>query len=143
VSQVLEQLQRHRRSTFSRVGIYDIYFQPQGKYLAYTRDANGNGLFNSTFMRSARVIQLCFRWEVEKHRTSVVQRWRQNSLQFESCRCRRRKPSLLNPLDPKTDRLLESLPVAILKLTTGRQDDKNGGVLRFHSNTASSHGWLM
>src|SRR5258708_1455023 len=26
-------------------GIYDIYFQPQGRYLAYTRDANGNEAF--------------------------------------------------------------------------------------------------
>ncbi len=26
-------------------GIYDIYFQPQGKYLAYTRDANGDESF--------------------------------------------------------------------------------------------------
>jgi Tol biopolymer transport system component len=26
-------------------GIYDVYFQPQGKYLAYTRDAEGNETF--------------------------------------------------------------------------------------------------
>src|SRR5438132_13985083 len=27
-------------------GIYDIYFQPQGKYLVYTRDAAGNEIFH-------------------------------------------------------------------------------------------------
>jgi hypothetical protein len=29
-------------------GIYDVYFQPQEKYLAYTRDAGGNESFSST-----------------------------------------------------------------------------------------------
>lgn len=27
-------------------GVYDLYIQPQGKYLAYTRDTNGNESFN-------------------------------------------------------------------------------------------------
>lgn len=41
-------------------GIYDIYVQPQGKYLAYTRDANGNESF-----------QLCL-YEIDNGKTTLL-----------------------------------------------------------------------
>ncbi len=124
-------------------GIYDIYFQPQGKYLAYTRDANGNEAFqlylyeigagNSTLLSDGK-----------SRNTEPVWSKAGDKIVYSST------PSggtgvnlrLLSPLDPKTDRLLEKSSGSYLKAYDWSPDDKAIVYCDFTSNTASSL-WLI
>jgi len=123
-------------------GIYDIYFQPQGKYLAYTRDANGNESFQLYLYEiGARNTTLL---SVGKSRnTEPVWSNAGDRIVYSSSPAGTEGVNLrlLNPFDPKTDRLLEKSSGTYLKAYDWSPDDKTVVYCDFSSNTASSL-WL-
>src|SRR6266542_80901 len=88
-------------------GIYDVYFQPQGKYLAYTRDENGNESFQlySYEIGAGKTTLLS---DGKSRNTEPVWSNAGNNIVYSS------SPSgasgvnlrLLNPFESKTDHLL-------------------------------------
>jgi dipeptidyl aminopeptidase/acylaminoacyl peptidase len=124
-------------------GIYDLYFQPQGKYLAYTRDANGNESFqlylyeisahNSTLLSDGTSRNTEPVWTNDGDR--IVYSSSPSGAEGVNLR-------LLDPFDPKTDRLLEKSSGSYLKAYDWSPDDKSVVYCDFSSNTASSL-WLV
>ncbi len=124
-------------------GIYDVYFQPQGKYLAYTRDANGNESFqlylyeisgrNSTLLSDGKSRNTEPVWSNTGDR--IVYSSSPSGAEGVDLR-------VLNPFDPKTDRLLEKSSGSYLKAYDWSPDDKSVVYCDFSSNTASSL-WLV
>jgi len=123
-------------------GIYDIYFQPQGKYLAYTRDANGNEAFQ-LYLYDINAGSATLLSDGKSRNTEPVWSHAGDRIVYSS------SPSgaegvnlrLLNPLEPKTDRLLEKSSGSYLKAYDWSPDDKSVVYCDFTSNTASSL-WL-
>ena len=124
-------------------GIYDLYFQPQGKYLAYTRDANGNESFQ------------LYLYEISAHNSTLLSDGTSRNTEPVWSNAGDRivyssSPSgaegvnlrLLNPFDPKTDRLLKKSSGSYLKAYDWSPDDKSAVYCDFSSNTASSL-WLV
>lgn len=124
-------------------GIYDVYFQPQGKYLAYTRDVNGNESFQLYLYEiSARNTTLLS--DGKSRNTEPAWSNAGDKIVYSS------SPSgsegvnlrLLNPFDPKTDRLLEKSSGSYLKAYDWSPDDKSVVFCDFSSNTTSTL-WLI
>ncbi len=124
-------------------GIYDIYIQPQGKYLAYTRDLNGDESFN------------LYLFDLVAHKSTLLSDGKTRSTEpvwsnagdkivYSS------SPSggkgvnlrLLNPFDPKTDHPLAQSSSGYFKAYDWSPDDKRIVFCDFSSNTASSL-WLI
>lgn len=124
-------------------GIYDVYFQPQGKYLAYTRDANGNESFQ-LYLYEIRGGSSTLLSDGKSRNTEPVWSNAGDRIVYSST------PSgaegvnlrLLNPFDPKTDRLLEKSSGSYLKAYDWSPDDKGIVYCDFTSNTASTL-WLI
>jgi dipeptidyl aminopeptidase/acylaminoacyl peptidase len=124
-------------------GIYDVYFQPQGKYLAYTRDESGNESFQ------------LYSYEIDARKTTLLSDGKSRNTEpvwsnagdkivYSST------PSggsgvnlrLLNPFEPKTDHLLAPSSGSYLKAYDWSPDDKQIVYCDFTSNTASTL-WLI
>src|SRR6266536_3139079 len=124
-------------------GIYDIYFQPQGKYLAYTRDESGNESFQLySYEIGARKTTLLS--DGKSRNTEPVWSNAGDKIVYSST------PSggsgvnlrLLNPFEPKTDHLLALSSGSYLKAYDWSPDDKQIVYCDFTSNTASAL-WLI
>ena len=142
MSQALEQLPETSAIYIQSSGIYDIYFQPQGKYLAYTRDANGNESFQLYLYEiSARNSTLLS--DGKSRNTEPVWSNAGDKIVYSSSPAGAEGVNLrlLNPFDPKTDRLLEKSSGSYLKAYDWSPDDKTVVFCDFSSNTASSL-WL-
>lgn len=124
-------------------GIYDIYFQPQAKYLAYTRDANGDESFQ------------LYLYEIGPGKTTLLSDGRSRNTEpvwsnagdkivYSSSPTGSAGVSLrlLNPFEPKTDRLLAQTSGTYLKAYDWSPDDKQIVYCDFSSNTASTL-WLI
>ncbi len=124
-------------------GIYDFYTQPQGKYLAYTRDANGNELFQ------------LYLYEIENGKTTLLSDGKSRNTEpvwsnagdkivYSSSPAGTSGVSLrvLNPFDPKTDRLLAQSSGTYFKAYDWSPDDKQIVFCDFISNTVSTL-WLV
>jgi dipeptidyl aminopeptidase/acylaminoacyl peptidase len=124
-------------------GIYDIYFQPQNKYLAYTRDANGNESFQ-LYLYEISSSSTTLLSDGKSRNTEPVWSNAGDKIVYSS------SPSgaqgvnlrLLDPFDPKTDRLLEKSSGGYLKAYAWSPDDQSVVYCDFSSNTASSL-WLI
>jgi dipeptidyl aminopeptidase/acylaminoacyl peptidase len=124
-------------------GIYDVYFQPQYKYLAYTKDTDGNENFQ------------LYLYEIDGG----------NSKQLSDGKSRNTEPvwsnagaqivyssspsgsvgvnlRVLNPFDAKTDRLLVQSSGSYLKAYGWSPDDKQVVFCDFVSNTTSTL-WMI
>jgi dipeptidyl aminopeptidase/acylaminoacyl peptidase len=124
-------------------GIYDLYFQPQNRYLAYTRDANGDEAFQ------------LYLYEIEGRRSTLLSDGKSrntepvwshagNQIVYSSSPAGAEGVGLrlLNPFEPKSDRLLEKSSGSYLKAYDWSPDDKTIVYCDFSSNTASSL-WLI
>jgi dipeptidyl aminopeptidase/acylaminoacyl peptidase len=123
-------------------GIYDIYFQPQGKYLAYTRDANGNESFQ-LYLYEINARNSTLLSDGKSRNTEPVWSNAGDKIVYSSSPAGAEGVNLrlLNPIDPKTDRLLEKSSGSYLKAYDWSPDDKTVVYCDFSSNTASSL-WL-
>src|SRR5574341_1136523 len=124
-------------------GIYDIYFQPQAKYLAYTRDANGDESFQ------------LYLYEIGQRKTTLLSDGKSRNTEpvwsnggdrivYSSSPTGSSGVSLrlLNALDSKTDHLLAQSSGNYFKAYDWSPDDKQVVYCDFSSNTASTL-WLI
>lgn len=124
-------------------GIFDIYFQPQGKYLAYTRDESGSESFQlySYEIGAGKSTLLS---DGKSRNTEPVWSNAGEKIVYSST------PSgtsgvnlrLINPFDPKTDHLLAQSSGTYFKAYDWSPDDKQVIFCDFASNTASTL-WLV
>jgi dipeptidyl aminopeptidase/acylaminoacyl peptidase len=124
-------------------GIYDIYFQPQDRYLAYTRDANGNETFQLYLydIATRASTQLS---DGKSRNTEPVWSKAGNKIVYSSTPTGESGVSLrlVNPSDPKSDRLLVRSTGGYLKAFDWSPDDRQIVFCDFTANTASSL-WLV
>lgn len=120
-------------------GIYDIYFQPQGKYLAYTRDANGNESFQ-LYLYEINARNSTLLSDGKSRNTEPVWSNAGDKIVYSSSPAGAEGVNLrlLNPSDPKTDRLLEKSSGSYLKAYDWSPDDKSIAYCDFGSNTTST-----
>jgi dipeptidyl aminopeptidase/acylaminoacyl peptidase len=123
-------------------GIYDIYFQPQGEYVAYTRDANGNESFQ-LYLYKISDRQSTLLSDGKSRNTEPVWSNAGNKIVYSSSPLGTEGVNLrvLNPSDPQTDRLLEKSSGSYLKAYDWSPDDKTIVYCDFTSNTTSTL-WL-
>jgi dipeptidyl aminopeptidase/acylaminoacyl peptidase len=124
-------------------GIYDFYFQPQNKYLAYTRDANGNEQFQ-LYLYEIAGRKSTLLSDGKSRNTEPVWSNQGDKIVYSST-----PPAgvgvslrLINPLDPKTDRLLVQSSGSYLKAYDWSPDDKHVVYCGFTANTTSTL-WLV
>src|ERR1043165_4596387 len=120
-------------------GIYDVYFQPQYKYLAYTKDTDGNENFQLYLYEidGGNSKQLS---DGKSRNTEPVWSNAGDQIVYSS------SPSgsvgvnlrVLNPFDPKSDRLLVESSGSYLKAYGWSPDDKQVVFCDFLSNTTST-----
>lgn len=124
-------------------GIYDIYFQPQDKYLAYTRDTEGNETFQLYLydVNSGESKQLS---DGKSRNTEPVWSNDGNQIVYSSTPLGADGVNLraLNPFEPKTDRLLVQSSGTYLKAFAWSPDDKQVVFCDFVSNTTGTL-WLV
>ncbi len=124
-------------------GIYDIYIQPQGKYLAYTRDANGDESFQLYLYeigsRNSSLLS-----DGKGRNTEPVWSNAGDKIVYSSSPAGTQGVSLrlLNAFDKKTDRLLTQSSGSYFKAYDWSPDDKQIVFCDFTSNTASTL-WLV
>src|ERR1051326_2270194 len=120
-------------------GIYDVYFQPQGKYLAYTRDAGGNETFQLYLYQIGRV-QSTQLSDGKSRNTEPVWSNAGDKIVYSSSPSGTEGVNLrvLNPFDTKTDRLLAKSSGSYLKAYDWSPDDKSIVYCDFTSNTTST-----
>lgn len=124
-------------------GIYDIYFQPQGKYLAYTRDANGNEQFQ-LYLYEIDSRKPTLLSDEKSRNTEPVWSNSGDKIVYSSNPAGAEGVDLrvINPFDRKTDRLLVKSSGTYLKVYDWSPDDKSIIYCDFTSNTTSSL-WLV
>lgn len=124
-------------------GIYDIYFQPQGKYLAYTRDAAGNEVFD------------LYLYDISAGKANLLSDGKLRSTEPVWCNAGDKivyssTPAsgigvnlrVLDRLDPKADRLLVQSSGTYLKAYDWSTEDKQIVYCDFSSNTTATL-WLV
>lgn len=124
-------------------GIYDVYFQPQTKYLAYTRDANGDETFqlNLYEITTGKTTVLS---DGKSRNTEPVWSNAGDKIVYSSTPTGSSGVNLrlINPADPKTDHLLAQSSGTYFKAYDWSPDDKQIVYCDFSSNTASTL-WLI
>jgi dipeptidyl aminopeptidase/acylaminoacyl peptidase len=124
-------------------GIYDLYFQPQGKYLAYTRDTNGNESFQLYLYEIGAHISTLLS-DGKSRNTEPVWSNAGDKIAYSSTPSGASGVSLrlLNPFEPKSDHLLAQSSGSYFKAYDWSPDDKQVVYCDFTSNTASTL-WLI
>src|ERR1044072_4196216 len=124
-------------------GIYDVYFQPQYKYLAYTKDTDGNETFQLYLyeINGGDSKQLS---DGKSRNTEPVWSNAGDQIVYSSSPLGADGVSLrvLNPFQPKTDRLLVQSSGSYLKAFAWSPDDKQVVFCDFLSNTTITL-WLI
>jgi dipeptidyl aminopeptidase/acylaminoacyl peptidase len=124
-------------------GIYDLYYQPQGKYIAYTRDSDGNEAFQlylyNTESRASTLLS-----DGKSRNTEPVWSRSGERLIYSSTPTGGQGVNLriINPFEPKSDRLLVQTTGGYLKAYDWSPDNKQAVYCDFTSNTVSSL-WMV
>jgi len=124
-------------------GIYDLYFQPQAKFLVYNQDSNGDEAFQM------------YLYDIEKRSSTLFTDGKSRSTEPVWSNSGERivysssPPAgngvslhLVNPFDPKSDRLLVQSTGNYLKAYDWSPDDENVAYCEFIANTISKL-WLI
>lgn len=124
-------------------GIYDVYFQPQGKYIAYTRDSNGNEAFQ-LYLYNVQSGDSSLLSDGKSRNTEPVWSPSSEMIIYSSSPSGAQGVSLrfINPFDPKSDRLLVQTTGGYLKAYDWSPDNKQATYCDFTSNTVSSL-WIV
>ena len=124
-------------------GIYDVYIQPQAKYLAYTRDANGDESFQ-LYLYEIDTRKSTLLSDGKSRNTEPVWSNAGDKIAYSSSPTGTQGVNLrmLNPFDAKTDHLLAQSSGSYFKAYDWSPDDKQVVFCDFSSNTASSL-WLL
>jgi dipeptidyl aminopeptidase/acylaminoacyl peptidase len=124
-------------------GIYDLYFQPQAKYLVYNRDSNGDEAFQM------------YLYDIEKRSSTLFTDGKSRSTEPVWSNSGERivysssppggngvSLHLVNPFDPKSNRLLVQSTGNYLKAYDWSPDDEQVAYCEFIANTISKL-WLI
>jgi dipeptidyl aminopeptidase/acylaminoacyl peptidase len=124
-------------------GIYDLYFQPQGKYLAYTRDVNGDESFN-LYLYEVGTRKTTLLSDGKSRSTEPVWSNKGDKIAYSSAPSGGHGVSLrlLNSLNPATDQLLAQSSGSYFKAYDWSPDDKQIVFCDFSSNTSSTL-WMI
>jgi len=124
-------------------GIYDVYFQPQGKYLAYTRDNGGNETFQLYLYQIGRV-QSTMLSDGKSRNTEPVWSNAGDWIVYSSTPIGDSGVNLrlIDPFKPDSDRLIAKSSGSYFKAYDWSRDDKQIVFCDFTSNTASTL-WLL
>lgn len=124
-------------------GVYDLYYQPQAKYLVYNRDSNGDEAFQMYLydLESRKSTQIT---EGKSRNTEPVWSNSGNAIVYSSSPVNGHGVSLyvINPFDPKSNRLLLQSTGTYLKAYDWSPDDRQIVFCDFVSNQASRL-WLI
>ena len=124
-------------------GVYDVYFQPQGKYLIYNKDAGGNETFQfflyDIATRESKPIT-----DAKSRATEPVWSNAGNRIIYSSSPPGGKGVdlSLINPFEPQSNRLLAQGQGNYLKIYDWSPDDRKAVFCDFASNTVSTL-WLI
>ena len=120
-------------------GVYDVYFQPQGKYLAYTRDTGGNETFQLYLYQIGRV-QSTMLSDGKSRNTEPVWSNGGDKIVYSSTPLGDSGVNLrlIDPFNPTSDRLIAKSPGSYFKAYDWSPDDKQIVFCDFTSNTAST-----
>jgi len=120
-------------------GIYDVYFQPQGKYLAYTRDTGGNETFQLDLYDVARGQSMTLSDDKSRN-TEPVWSNAGDKIVYSSTPVGDSGVSLrlIDPFKPTTDRLIAKSSGSYFKAYDWSPGDKEIVFCDFTSNTAST-----
>lgn len=124
-------------------GIYDVYYQPQGKYISYTRDNDGNETFQ-LYLYSIESRTTTLLSDGKSRNTEPVWSNSGESIIYSSSPTGAQGVSLriINPFEPKSDRLLLQSAGGYLKAYDWSPDNKQAVYCDFTSNTTSTL-WLI
>lgn len=124
-------------------GVYDLYYQPQRKYLVYNRDTNGNEQFQMYLfdIETGKTAQLT---DGTSRNTEPVWSNAGDRIIFSSSPAGGKGVSLsvINPLDSKTNRLLVQSSGTYFKAYDWSPDDRLAVFIEYMSNTTSAL-WLV
>lgn len=120
-------------------GIYDFYMQPQGKYLAYTRDANGDESFQ-LYLHEIVLNKSTLLSDGKSRNTEPVWSKAGDRIVYSSTPTGGLGVNLriLDPFDPTTDSLLAQSSGSYLKAYDWSPNDKQVVYCDFTSNTTST-----
>ncbi len=123
--------------------VYDLYFQPQSNYLIYNRDTDGDENFQM------------YLYDIMKRKGTILSEGRSRNTEFVWSNSGDRiiycysPPGgngvsiyIINPFDPKSNRLLVQSTGSYLKAYDWSPDDRQAVYCDFHSNVASKL-WLI
>lgn len=123
-------------------GIYDVYFQPQGKYLAYTRDADGNETFQLYLYNISRGESTMLS-DGESRNTEPVWSNSGDKIVYSSTTTGSGvNLRVVNAFEPKTDHLVAQSSGSYFKAYDWSPDDKQVVYSDFTSSTISTL-WLL
>ena len=124
-------------------GIYDVYFQPQGKYLSYTRDADGNEKFQ-LYLYDIGSGKSTILSDGKSRNTEPVWSNAGDKIVYSSTPAGDAGVNLrlIDPFDPKSDHLIAKSSGNYLKAYDWSPDDKEIVFCDFTSNTAATL-WLL
>jgi dipeptidyl aminopeptidase/acylaminoacyl peptidase len=124
-------------------GVYDVYFQPQGKYLVYTRDTGGNETFQLYLYEIGRM-QSTMLSDGKSRNTEPVWSNAGDKIVYSSTPLGDSGVNLrlIDPFKPETDHLIAKSAGSYFKAYDWSPDDKEIIFCDFISNTASTL-WLI
>jgi dipeptidyl aminopeptidase/acylaminoacyl peptidase len=124
-------------------GVYDLYYQPQAKYLVYNRDANGNEVFQF-FLYDLATRKNTPLTDGKTRDTEPVWSNAGDQIVYSSSPASGNGVSLylINPLDPKSNHLVVNSTGSYLKAYDWSPDDRQVAFCDFVSNRASTL-WLL
>jgi len=124
-------------------GVYDLYYQPQGKYLVYNRDTNGNEAFQM-YLYNIETSKRALLTDGKSRNTEPVWSNAGDRIIFSSSPAGGKGVSLsvMNPLDPQTNHLLAQSSGTYFKAYDWSPNDRQAVFVDYVSNTTSVL-WLI
>ena len=124
-------------------GVYDLYYQPQGRYLIYNQDTNGNEAFQM-YLYDLGTHKSSLLTDGKSRNTEPVWSNAGDQIIYSSSPAGGNGVSLyvINPLDPKTNRLLAQSPGSYFKVYDWSPDDRQAVFVDYLSNSVSTL-WLI
>jgi Tol biopolymer transport system component len=124
-------------------GVYDIYYQPQRKYLVYNRDTNGNEQFQ-LYLYNLETNKSTLLTDGKSRNTEPVWSNAGDRIIFSSSPAGGKGVSLsvLDPLDAQTNRLIAQSSGTYFKAYDWSPDDRQAIFIEYTSNTTSAL-WLI
>jgi len=124
-------------------GVYDLYYQPQGRYLIYNQDTNGNEAFQ-IFLYDLNTQKSTLLTDGKSRNTEPVWSNAGDRLIFGSSPVGGKGVSLsiINPLDTKTNRVLAQSSGTYFKVFDWSPNDGQAVFVDYLSNSVSTL-WLI